>query len=404
MTAPLPRPDHRPEPGPEPRPKGLNGDLSASRAPLAGLVAMGAIWGTLAAVMPDLRARTGASDAELAAVFFVSALVAVGAMLAAPRIGEWLGAHRLAIACAAMVAAAALPGLAGGVVGLGLSLALLAATSGLADVLLNGRVAAAEAGRGRPLMNLNHAGYSLSFFVGAVLTGLARDAGAGAGVVMAGAALLLAPLVALTWERPVAAQAAPARRTPGAAPGMLWAVLWLGGGVMLLASLLEAGTETWSALHLERTLGAGPALGALGPAVLGLCMGLGRLAGQALSLRLGPSLLMRLGAALAALGAGAATLAPGPVVALAGIAALGLGTSVLVPTALSLVGAAATAEGRTALIARTYALGFAGYVAGPALMGVIAQVAGLRWSFALLALGALATLALVPALMRAARR
>ncbi len=393
MTAPLPRS------------AGLNGDLRASRAPLAGLVAMGAIWGTLAAVMPDLRTRTSASDAELASVFFLSALVAVAAMLAAPRIGAVLGPHRLAIACAAMVGAAALPGLATGVVTLGLGLALLAATSGVADVLLNGRVAAAEAGRGRPLMNLNHAGYSLSFFAGAVLTGLARDLGTGPTAVMAGTAILLAPLLLLTHDGLPAAtpRSEPTQFLTTAGPGTLWLVLWLGGGMMLLASLLEAGTETWSALHLERTLGAGPALGALGPAALGLCMGLGRLAGQALSLRLGPATLMRLGAALAATGAATATLAPTPALALAGIAGIGLGTSVLVPTALSLVGGAATAQGRTTLIARAYALGFAGYVAGPALMGLIAQLAGLRWSFALLALAALAALALVPALVRRTR-
>ncbi|MGY6632498.1 MAG: MFS transporter [Alkalilacustris sp.] len=396
---------------------GPRDDMAASRVPLAGLVAMGGIWGALAAVMPDLRARTGASDAELGLAFLAAALVAVAAMLAAPAIGAWLdrrgpGARRGALApgacTAAMVAAALLPGLATQVWHLALALGVLAAASGVADVLLNGRVAALEAARARPLMNLNHAAYSLAFFAVAVASGLARDAGLGAGAVLTVLAAALVPLVVVTWDArgagvAVASSAADGRAALPPVAG-LWLLVALGGGVMMLASLLEAGTETWSALHLERTLGAGPALGALGPAMLGLCMGIGRLAGQGLSRRLAPGRLMQLGAGIAGLGALAATLAPGPMVALGGIAALGLGASVLVPTALSLVGAAVPAERRTALIARAYALGFVGYVAAPALMGLIAHLAGLRWSFALLAAGALAALALAPALSRRAGR
>lgn len=377
------------------------GDLRASRTPLAGFAAMGAIWGALAAMMPGLRAQTGASDAELGVVFLIGALVSVASMLAAPRLGRALGPRALPLAVAAMVAAVLLPGQAGAVWQLGVALAAMGASSAVVDVLMNGRVASIEAARGRPLMNLNHAGYSLSFFAGAVLTGLARDAGATPAPVFAALALALAPLVLLTLDRPPAA-ARPAGSGPAAA-GVVWGIALLGGGVMLLASMLESGTETWSALHLERTLGAGPALAALGPAMLGLCMGLGRLGGQALSRRLGPLRLIAAGGLLAAAGGTLAALAPGPSLALAGLAALGFGASVLIPTALTLIGAATPPDRRTTVIARAYALGFCGYVVGPFLMGQIAEAAGLRWSFLLLALSALAVLPLVAALARRAR-
>ncbi|MBK5925880.1 hypothetical protein CCR87_00660, partial [Rhodobaculum claviforme] len=274
----------RPPPPLPPRPRAAaprhRADLRASRVPLAGLVAMGAIWGALAAVMPDLRLRTQASDAQLGAAFLAAALVAVVAMLGAPRLGRWLDGWGRAravapvVTTAAMVGAAVLPGLVTQVWHLALALAVLAAASAVVDVLMNGRVAALEATRARPLMNLNHAGYSLSFFAAAVLTGVARDAGAGPVLVLGGLAVALAPLVALTVERrPAMVAAAPAGAPVPLAPvAGLWLLVALGGGVMMLASLLEAGTETWSALHLERTLGAGPATGALGPAMLGLCM------------------------------------------------------------------------------------------------------------------------------------
>jgi len=375
------------------------GDLRASRTPLAGFGAMGAIWGALAAMMPALRAQAGVSDAELGAVFLFSALVSVASMLAGPRIGRALGRRALPLATAAMVAALPLVGIAGSLWQLAAALATLGATSAVVDVLMNGRVAAVEAARGRPLMNLTHAGYSLSFFAGAVLTGLARDAGAAPVAVFVALALGLAPLVWLTLDRPPASERREA--SPPAAPGTLvWAVAGLGGGVMLLASMLESGTETWSALHLERSLGAGPALAALGPAMLGLCMGLGRLGGQALARRVAPLGLIAGGAVLAAAGAALAALAATPGPALAGLCAVGFGASVLIPTALSLIGAATPAEQRTAMIARAYALGFCGYVIGPFLMGQIAEAAGLHWSFLLLAVAGLAVLPLVAALGR----
>jgi MFS family permease len=383
------------------------GDLRASRAPLAGFVAMGAIWGTAAAMLPALRAQAGASDAALGLVFFLAACASLAAMLVAPLLGRRIGRRALPLATAMMLAAAVLPGLAGSVAALAGALAALGAASGVVDVLMNGRVAALEAARGRALMNLNHAAYSLAFFAAALLAGVARDAGAGAAPVFAALALLLAALL------PATADPAPPETPPqaGAAPtdvarlgAAAWAAIGLGGAVILLASLLEAGSEAWSALHLERSLGAGPALAALGPAMLGLCMGLGRLGGQALSRRVAPLALLRAGAVLAAAGAAATAAAPGPVAALAGIAALALGTSVMVPTALTLVGAAAPRpELRVTLLARATALGFVGYVAGPAGMGLVAQAAGLGWGFALLAAAALGTLLPVAALARRAR-
>ncbi len=380
------------------------GDLAASRTPLAGFTAMGAIWGALAAMLPDLRAAIGASDAQLGAVFLFASTVGICGMLIAPRVGRLLGARALLLTTAAMIAAILLPGQAGAVWAFALCLAVVAFSSAVVDVLMNGRVAATEASRGRPLMNLNHAGYSLSFFAGAILTGVARDAGVSPAAAFTGLAVILAPLLLLTREGGTETASSPAPAQPVAFGRALWVVTGLGGGLILFASVLEAGTEAWSALHLERTLGAGPALGALGPAMLGLCMGMGRLAGQWLSLRMPPQRMLRGAAGIAAAGAGLAAAAPTPWVALAGLAALGLGASVMIPTALTMIGTAATPAQRTALIARSYALGFLGYICGPAAMGLISQVAGLRWSFAMLALAALATLILLPGLLRRARR
>ena len=375
-------------------------DLRASRAAMASFVVMGAVWGAIAAMVPDLRAALEVSDSLFGLIMFTTAAVSAVAMMLAPRLGRALGARALPLATAAMAASLLMPGHLDAPLAFALAFALVGGTTGFVEVLMNDRVAGIEAATGRPLMNLNHAGYSLSFFATAVLTGLARDAGLSAAMVFSMVALVSAPLVLISTEAPAAARApdAPPPAGYGTAAGGGVAVLGaLGGLVILAASLAEAGTETWSALHLERILGASPAEGALGPALLGLSMGLGRLAGQAVSRHVGEVVLMQGGAGLAAAGALLVAGAPSPGVAFAGFAMLGFGVSVIVPIALAMVGRGAAEPVRATALAQASVLGFVGYIAGPALMGLLSDLVSLRLSFlavgvALLALPLLAPL------------
>jgi MFS family permease len=67
---------------------------------------------------------------------------------------------------------------------------------------------------------------------------------------------------------------------------------------------------------------------------------------------------------------------------------------------LALAGRLAPPSLRAAAIARVAVLGFVGILVGPALMGVVADAASLRWSFAVVA----ALLVLLWPLAGAARR
>jgi len=67
------------------------------------------------------------------------------------------------------------------------------------------------------------------------------------------------------------------------------------------AFVVEGGTESWSALFLERQLHAHPAVSGLGPGIFGASMALGRFSGQALH-RFSDRLLLGGGAALSAVG------------------------------------------------------------------------------------------------------
>ena len=164
----------------------------------------------------------------------------------------------------------------------------------------------------------------------------------------------------------------------------------MAGFIVLVAFMSEASVETWSALHIERTLGGGAAEGALGPAMLGFTMAFGRFSGQAISAHVREVTVLVSAATLSSIGALIAALAPSPMMAYVGFGILGLGVSVIGPLGLALVGRIVKPHLRTEAISKVAALGFSGFFLAPVLMGQVSQAFGLRFAF-----GAVAALILI---------
>lgn len=374
--------------------------LAASRGPLAAFAAIGLVWGAFMACLPDMKAAIGASDGQMGLVLIFGSLAAMTQMLAAPWLAGRLGRAAVPLGVVALACAVALPGHAGTAVALAGAMLALGGSTGATDVWMNARLAAIEADRRLPLMNLNHALYSFAYAGSAAVAGLARAAGFSPAAILTGVALAVLVLALCAWERDGRIEGM--GRTPGA-PASLGVVPWLAGGLVLIAFLAENAAEAWSALYVERDLGGATGTGALGPALLGLAMGVGRLAGQGLAMRLGEGRLLAGGLTLAALGAGLVALAPSPIAAYAAFAVLGLGVSVVVPCALAIVGRLADPLARGRAIARATVVGYMGFFLGPPVLGLVAQVTGLRLSYALVAVVLLGALALAARLVRADR-
>jgi predicted MFS family arabinose efflux permease len=248
------------------------------------------------------------------------------------------------------------------------------------------------------LMNLAHAVYSFGYAGGAILTGLMRGAGwAPAWVMgtMAGVGILCA-LMTLEADGRIEGL----RKPKDGSALSLGLVPVIGGGIVMIAFMTENAAENWSALHIEQTLGGSPEEGALGPAALALTMGFARLGGQWLAGRVNPYTILRTGAVIAAVGSMIASQAGGPLGAYVGFIIMGIGASVLAPTAFSLVGQMSAPEARARAVARATQLGYLGYFLGPPLLGLIAGTFGLRFAF-VFAAGVLVSLfLLVPLLSR----
>lgn len=374
--------------------------LVAARAPLAAFAAMGLLWGSFAAVMPDLKAQLGVRESELGLLMLATPLAAVLAMLAAPRIGAALGRVALPVATLAMAAAFALPGQVTLALLFPLATLCSGAATGLTDVLMNARVTVIEAERRQHLMTLCHAAYSLGYAAGALGTGAMRDAGLGPALVLGAAAAAAGLLGLLTFERDGTIHGL-ARPAGGA--GRLGILPLIGGGIVLIAFMTENAAESWSALHIEKTLHGSPAEGAMGPATLALTMGLARLAGQGLVARFDPFRVLMAGAVLSATGALIAAAAVSPAMAYAGFIVMGLGSSVIAPTAFSLTGQLAPPEARARAVARATLYGYFGYFIGPPVLGFLAGGFGLRAAFVFAAAMLLAVLVLAPVMRRAGR-
>lgn len=379
----------------------VSSTLVAARAPVAAFAAMGVLWGTFAAVLPDLKTQISVTEAELGLVMLPTPLAAVVAMLLAPFVGAMLGRVALPVATALMAVAFALPGQAMVVWAFPLAMMACGGATGLTDVLMNARVAALENERGLHLMNLCHAAYSFGYAGGAIATGVMRGAGWSPDWVMGSCAVLAGLFALATLERDGTIHGL--RKPKDGTAGHLGLIPIIGGGIVLIAFLTENAAENWSALHIEKTLGGRPEEGAMGPAVLALTMGFARLAGQGIVSRVNPFRLLMGGAVLSACGALVAAMAVSPAMAYAGFIVMGIGSSVIAPTAFSLVGRLAEPEARARAVARATLLGYFGYFFGPPSLGFIAGAFGLRFAFVFAAVMLLMVLVLAPLMARERR-
>ncbi|WP_210526533.1 MFS transporter [Rubellimicrobium arenae] len=367
-----------------------------SARPSAAFASLGLFWGCWAAYVPVVKAGLGVSDGTFGLLLLGSACGLVSAMWIAPRTDRALGARAMQVLALAFAVAWVLPTMAPGALPFFLALVVVGLCSGLLDVTMNSRVSELEAAHGRSLMNGAHGMFSVGYTVGALFAGFAREGGLPPFLALACVAgfviLVLVPL--MRQEPHVVPHPAAGRGDYPLVPILLC------GGVVMAAFMTEAATEAWSALHVERTLGGRAAEGALGPAMLGITMSIGRFGGQVVAERLREVGVVVGASALAALGALVAAWAPGPLVAYLGFGMFGLGVSVIGPMGLALVGKMVPAHFRTEAISRAAVMGFSGFFFAPVIMGLVSQGFGLRWAFTCVAVLVACAIPLALALAR----
>jgi len=141
--------------------------------------------------------------------------------------------------------------------------------------------------------------------------------------------------------------------------------------------LAEGAIADWSAVYLRDTLRGGAPIAAAGFAAFSLCMAGGRFAGDRMVAYFGPRSVLRASSALAAIGLAVALAVGDPVAGIVGCGMVGLGISNVIPILFSAAGRVPGVQDGTALAA-VATTGYFGLLAGPPLIGLAADLAGLR--------------------------
>ncbi len=256
---------------------------------------------------------------------------------------------------------------------LALSLVLFGAANGALDVSMNAQAVAIEKEYGKPIMSSFHAAFSLGGLAGAGGGGLIASFGVGVTPHFLGVAITLALGIFVARRAVLPAEVDAGGSEGGPAFARPTRAL-LGLGVISFCALLgEGAVGDWSAVYLKSSLLTGPGFAAAGYAAFSLMMVAGRITGDRLTGYLGPARLVRLGGAVAAVGLGLSLAIGHPLVALAGFASAGAGFSIVFPLALSAAGRTKeTAPGPA--LAAVSTLGYTGFLAGPPIIGFLAQL------------------------------
>ncbi len=157
-------------------------------------------------------------------------------------------------------------------------------------------------------------------------------------------------------------------------------------GLIAFGCLVCEGTMfDWSGVYFQKVVEAPKEMVTLGYTVFMATMATGRFLGDKLVTRFGIQRMLQVSGIVISSGLAVAVLFPTIVFATTGFFLVGLGVSSVVPLVYSTAGKSKTMAPGVALAAVS-TIGFLGFLIGPPLIGFIAELAGLRWSFTIIAI------------------
>jgi MFS family permease len=342
-------------------------------------------WGPrLPAIKADLGISTGTIGLLLAGV----TAGAILGLLGSTPVLHWLGGRR-AIAAGLLVIAAAMT-----VMGLALALksvplmavgfVIVGSGVGTVDVLINVEGSAVERVAGRTLLPSMHAAWSIGAAVGSGIGAACAALGITPAVQLVGEAVLIAAAGFVTAAGiPKGKRATAGEEEPPARGERLrqWLRGWLDwrllliGVVMLGCELGEGSANSWLTLAVRNDHGQTAAVAALFFTTFAASEGLTRIFAAPVVDRLGRVWTTRLTIALGIIGVLAFILAGNRWIVLLGVALWAIGVSMGFPLGMS--SAAESGPDAAARISVVASIGYFANLAGPPVIGELAESAGL---------------------------
>ena len=345
---------------------------------------VGLCFASWASRIPDIKTRLGLSEAALGAVLFA---LPVGQLIAMPfsgRLVTHFGSRKI-LRVAIILYALSLTNIGLAATDLQLALALFAfgICGNMCNISANTQAIRAEKLYGRPIMTSFHGVWSTAGFAGAII-GLIM------GVVqlppyihfwiVAGIVIMIALVMQEYLQRGKAAVTE--KRKFFSKPDKMLVQL----GIIGFCSMASEGAMfDWSGVYFKEVVHAPEKWVILGYTSFMIMMAAGRFVGDKLILRFGRKRLLQYSGVLISSGLLLSVALPYLPTATAGFMMVGVGVSSIVPMVYSSTTRVSKIPSGMALAAVS-SISFLGFLMGPPLIGFIAELSSLRYSFAVIAL------------------
>lgn len=344
--------------------------------------AMGLCFATWASRIPDIKMALHLSDADLGTILFA---LPMGQLVMMPFSGKLVtrfGSHRIGVFSLIMYAFSLTNmGLATTALQLALGLFLFGVFGNMNNIAINTQGVYTEKLYKKTIMASFHGVWSFAGFTGALigLAMLAFNLSPYYHFIIVG--LVVITLIAFNYQFLVKAKETPKtveKKKLFTKPDS--ALIWLGViGFGCMAS--EGIMFDWSGIYFKDVVNAPGPLIILGYTSFMIMMASGRFLGDGLILRFGRKKVIQTSGIMISTGLFTAVAFPFLIPSTLGFMLVGLGVSTIVPTLYSLAGKNATVPPGEALTIVS-SVSFLGFLMGPPVIGYIAELMGLRFSFA----------------------
>jgi len=326
--------------------------------------------------IPDIKAAIGATDASIGGALVCSGLGAVISMQFVGSLIHRFGTRNVAVA-GGVGACLGVPFLVTqtSLLGLAINLLLLGLFYGALDVGMNSHAVEVQDRLGKPIMSSTHGFFSLGGIIGGIFASIAAHFKVGGLVhlaVTSGTLLLVLAIGFPFLLRKQTIASDSAAEPTGPKFVIPRGILLLLGLLCASAFVVEGGILDWAALYIRETLKGDAAYGGIAVGSASAAMAAGRFLGDPVVRRLGNRNTVLVGGIACVIGIILAVTTPSVAVCIAGFSVTCFGLANVVPT---LITAAGRVEGIqvSSGVAAVTTLGYAGFLLGPPIIGVIAH-------------------------------
>jgi MFS family permease len=346
---------------------------------------MGLCFSSWASRIPDVKTALHLSDALFGSILFA---LPVGQFLMMPFSGKLVtkfGSHNvLRFALPAYTICLSNVGLVQAGWQLAIALFVFGLFGNMCNISINTQGVAAERLYGRPIMASFHGGWSLAGFTGALIGLLMINLKIPVYWHFVSVILIVWTIVWINFPFLVRTKRTTAKEEPRRKFFNKPDSILLQLGIIGFCSMASEGAMfDWSGIYFKDVVKAPASLVILGYTSFMIMMATGRFVADYLISKIGRKRLLQICGIMISTGLFTAVLFPYLIPCTFAFMLVGLGVSSIVPTVYSAAGRHSKIPAGIAL-ATVSSVGFLGFLMGPPLIGYISELAGLRYSFAVI--------------------